>query len=186
VIGKEARAQMLAQSGSLPDAIISCVGGGSNAIGMFHPFIGDSSVEIIGIEAGARQGAGPERRHTCVWPSGRIAGRVLAAAAGRAWPDPGNRFPFPRASIIRAWVPSIRCCCGRDECAYEAATDDESLEALTECCRTEGILPAIESAHAFAGAKRWASLNPGKKLLIGSAAAATRTCRHCNAPCWRT
>jgi tryptophan synthase beta chain len=50
---------------------------------------------------------------------------------------------------------------------YEAATDDESLEALTECCRTEGILPAIESAHAFAGARRWASMNPGKKLLIG-------------------
>src|SRR6187551_314385 len=167
VIGKEARAQMLAQSGGLPDAVISCVGGGSNAIGMFHPFLADKSVEIIGIEAG---GTGKELgRNAATLAYGRpgvlqgayslllqdAEGQIQeteSVSAGLDYPGVG-----PEHSLL-LWAGRVR---------YEAATDDESLEALTECCRTEGILPAIESAHAFAGAKRWARMNPGKKLLIG-------------------
>jgi tryptophan synthase beta chain len=167
VIGKEARAQMLAQSGSLPDAIISCVGGGSNAIGMFHPFIGDASVEIIGIEAG---GTGKQLGHNAATLAYGKPGVLQGAyslllqdedgqiqethsvSAGLDYPGVG-----PEHSLL-LWAGRVR---------YEAATDDESLDALQECCRMEGILPAIESAHAFAGARRWASRNPGKKLLIG-------------------
>jgi tryptophan synthase beta chain len=167
VIGKEARAQMLAQSGGLPDAVISCVGGGSNAIGMFHPFIGDKSVEIIGIEAG---GTGKQLGHNAATLAYGRPGVLQGAyslllqdadgqiqetesvSAGLDYPGVG-----PEHSLL-LWAGRVR---------YEAATDDESLEALKECCRAEGILPAIESAHAFAGAKRWAKENPGKKLLIG-------------------
>jgi tryptophan synthase beta chain len=167
VIGKEARAQMLAQSGGLPDVVIACVGGGSNAIGMFHPFIGDKSVEIVGIEAG---GSGKELGHNAATLAYGRPGVLQGAyslllqddegqiqetesvSAGLDYPGVG-----PEHSLL-LWAGRVR---------YEAATDDESLAALTECCRTEGILPAIESAHAFAGAKRWARANPGKKILIG-------------------
>ena len=158
---------MLAQSGGLPDAVIACVGGGSNAIGMFHPFIGDKSVEIIGIEAG---GTGKELGHNAATLAYGRPGVLQGAyslllqddegqiqetdsvSAGLDYPGVG-----PEHSLL-LWAGRVR---------YEAATDDESLDALTECCRTEGILPAIESAHAFAGAKRWAQANPGKKVLIG-------------------
>jgi tryptophan synthase beta chain len=167
VIGREARAQMIAQSGGLPDAIISCVGGGSNAIGMFHPFIGDKSVEIIGIEAG---GTGKQLGHNAATLAYGRPGVLQGAyslllqdedgqiqethsvSAGLDYPGVG-----PEHSLL-LWAKRVR---------YEAATDVESLEALTECCRAEGILPAIESAHAFAGARRWAKQNPGKKVLIG-------------------
>ena len=167
VIGKEARAQMLAQSGGLPDTVIACVGGGSNAIGLFHPFIGDASVEIIGIEAG---GTSKELGHNAATlaygrpgvlqgayslllqdENGQIQ-ETESVSAGLDYPGVG-----PEHSLL-LWAGRVR---------YEAATDDESLVALQECCRAEGILPAIESAHAFAGAKRWAKLNPGKKVLIG-------------------
>ena len=167
VIGREARAQMLEQAGSLPDAVIACVGGGSNSIGMFHPFIGDQSVEIIGIEAG---GTGSELGHNAATlatgrpgvlhgayslllqdENGQIQ-ETHSVSAGLDYPGVG-----PEHSLL-LWAKRVR---------YEAATDDESLEALTECCRSEGILPAIESAHAFAGARRWAKQNPGKKILIG-------------------
>jgi tryptophan synthase beta chain len=167
VIGKEARAQMIAQSGSLPDAVIACVGGGSNAIGIFHPFIGDQTVEIVGIEAGGKgKGLGQNAATLAYGRPGVLQGAYSlllqdedgqiqetdSVSAGLDYPGVG-----PEHSLL-LWAGRVR---------YEAATDDESLAALTECCRTEGILPAIESAHAFAGAKRWAQANPGKKLLIG-------------------
>jgi tryptophan synthase beta chain len=172
VIGKEARAQMLERTGKLPDAVIACVGGGSNAIGMFHPFIGDASVEIIGIEAG---GTGTQLGHNAATLATGRPGVLHGAyslllqdehgqiqethsvSAGLDYPGVG-----PEHSLL-LWAGRVR---------YEAATDDESLRALTECCRLEGILPAIESAHAFAGARRWADANrrnghPGKLVLIG-------------------
>src|SRR4249920_1212543 len=167
VIGKEARAQMLAQSGGLPDAVISCVGGGSNAIGMFHPFLADKSVEIIGIEAGGKgKGLGQNAATLAYGRPGVLQGAYSlllqdadgqiqetdSVSAGLDYPGVG-----PEHSLL-LWAGRVR---------YEAATDEESLEALTECCRAEGILPAIESAHAFAGAKRWAKENPGRKVLIG-------------------
>jgi tryptophan synthase beta chain len=167
IIGKEARAQMIEQSGGLPDAVISCVGGGSNAIGMFYDFIGDQSVEIVGIEAGGKGKALGQNAATLAYgrpgvlqgayslllqdENGQIQ-ETDSVSAGLDYPGVG-----PEHSLL-LWAGRVR---------YEAATDDESLEALSECCRTEGILPAIESAHAFAGAKRWAKANPGKKVLIG-------------------
>jgi hypothetical protein len=113
VIGKEARAQMIAQSGSLPDAVISCVGGGSNAIGMFHPFIGDKSVEIIGIEAG---GTGKQtRRQRRDTAYGRpVCSRVRIRCCCRTrMARSRKRTPSPRDSTIPAWARSIRCCFGR-------------------------------------------------------------------------
>jgi tryptophan synthase beta chain len=167
VIGKEARAQMLERTGKLPDAVIACVGGGSNAIGMFHPFIGDASVEIIGIEAGGRGAALGQNAATLAYgrpgvlhgayslllqdADGQIQ-ETDSVSAGLDYPGVG-----PEHSLL-LWAGRVR---------YEAASDDDSLAALTECCRSEGILPAIESAHALAGAKRWARANPGKRILIG-------------------
>jgi tryptophan synthase beta chain len=168
VIGKEARAQMLERAGKLPDAVFACVGGGSNAIGMFHPFIADASVEIVGIEAGGTGSALGQNAATLAYGSrpgvlhgayslllqdadGQIQ-ETHSVSAGLDYPGVG-----PEHSLL-LWAGRVR---------YEAASDDESLDALRECCRLEGILPAIESAHAFAGARRWAKTNPGKKILIG-------------------
>ena len=167
VIGKEARAQFQQATGGLPDLVIACVGGGSNAIGMFHPFIGDSSVQIIGIEAGGTgRGLGQNAATLAYGRPGVLHGayslllqdengqiqETHSVSAGLDYPGVG-----PEHSLL-LWAGRV---------SYEAATDDESLDALTECCRSEGILPAIESAHAFAGAKRWAKQNPGRKILIG-------------------
>jgi tryptophan synthase beta chain len=167
VIGKEARAQMLERTGKLPDAVIACVGGGSNAIGMFHPFIGDASVQIIGIEAGGLgRGLGQNAATLAYGRPGVLHGayslllqdengqiqETHSVSAGLDYPGVG-----PEHSLL-LWAGRVH---------YEGATDEESLAALTECCRSEGILPAIESAHALAGAKRWAQKNPGRKVLIG-------------------
>ena len=167
VIGVEARAQMLSQAGALPDAVIACVGGGSNAIGLFHPFVGDRSVKIIGFEAGgAGTGLGQNAASIAYGRPGVLQGsyslllqdehgqvqETQSISAGLDYPGVG-----PEHALLAA--------AGR--VTYLAAGDDESLEALAECCACEGILPAIESAHAFAGAKRWARDNPGARVLIG-------------------
>ncbi len=167
VIGREARAQMIAAAGALPDALIACVGGGSNAIGLFHPFIADASVEIIGIEAGGRgSGLGdnaatlahgrPGVLHGCYSlllqdSDGQIQ-ETHSVSAGLDYPGVGPEH----ALLLMA---------GRVRC--ETASDDEALAAVKECCEAEGILPALESAHALAGAKRWAHANSGKRILIG-------------------
>jgi tryptophan synthase beta chain len=167
VIGREARAQMIADAGGLPDALIACVGGGSNAIGIFHPFLNDASVDIIGIEAGGKgSGLGenaatlmhgrPGVLHGCYTmllqdADGQIQ-ETHSVSAGLDYPGVG-----PEHALLLT-AGRIRC---------EVASDDESLAAVKECCETEGILPAIESAHALAGAKRWARANPGKRVLVG-------------------
>ena len=167
VIGVEARAQMLSQAGALPDAVIACVGGGSNAIGLFHPFVGDRSVNIVGFEAGgAGTGLGQNAASIAYGRPGVLQGsyslllqdehgqiqETQSISAGLDYPGVG-----PEHALLAA--------AGR--VTYLAAGDDESLEALAECCACEGILPAIESAHAFAGARRWARDNPGARILIG-------------------
>jgi tryptophan synthase beta chain len=168
VIGKEAREQFQQATGGLPDLVIACVGGGSNAIGMFHPFIGDASVQIIGIEAGGTgRGLGQNAATLAYGKPGVLHGayslllqdangqiqETHSVSAGLDYPGVG-----PEHSLL-LWAGRV---------SYEAATDDESLDALTECCRSEGILPAIESSHALAGARRWARANRGqKRILIG-------------------
>jgi tryptophan synthase beta chain len=167
VIGREARAQMLAEAGGLPDVLLACLGGGSNAIGIFHPFIGDASVEIIGVEAGGRgSGLGenaatlaygrPGVLHGCYTmllqdADGQIQ-ETHSVSAGLDYPGVG-----PEHALLMA--------AGRIHC--DTASDEESLAAVKECCESEGILPAIESAHALAGAKRWAKANPGQRILVG-------------------
>ena len=167
IIGREARAQLLQQAGGLPDAVIACVGGGSNAIGLFHPFIADAGVAIIGIEAGGRGvGLGQNAAPLSYGRPGVLHGsysmllqdadgqiqETESVSAGLDYPGVG-----PEHSFLQY--------CGR--VSYEAASDAESLAAVRECCECEGILPAIESAHALAGARRWAQAHPGKRILIG-------------------
>ncbi len=167
VIGREARAQMLEQAGRLPDALIACVGGGSNAIGIFHPFVADASVEIIGIEAGGRgSGLGENSATLAFGRPGVLHGsyslllqdgdgqvqETHSVSAGLDYPGVG-----PEHALLLA--------AGRVR--YEPAGDEDALAAVKECCEYEGILPALESAHALAGAKRWASGHKGSTVLIG-------------------
>jgi len=166
VLGREARAQFLAATGALPDAALACVGGGSNAIGLFAGFLADEGVELVGVEAGGR-GPGPGE-HGASLTHGRPGvlhgaysyllqdehGQVQAThsiSAGLDYPGVGPEHAFLKES-------------GRAR--YVAASDAEALSALEECCRREGILPALESAHALAGARRYAAEHPGARLLV--------------------
>jgi tryptophan synthase beta chain len=167
VIGREAREQILALTGSLPDIAIACVGGGSNAIGLFHPFLKDASVQLLGIEAGGKgNGLGENAASISFGRPGVLQGtyslllqdengQILETHSVSAGLD------YPGVGPEHALLGTI----GRVK--YEAIGDDDALDALAECCRSEGILPAIESSHALAGARRWAKQNPGKKILIG-------------------
>ncbi len=167
VIGREARAQFLERMGRLPDAVFACVGGGSNAIGLFHPLVGDASVELIGVEAGGRGAQlGDNAATLATGRPGVLHGTysmLLQDAEGQVQEthsiSAGLDYPGvgPEHALLRA--------IGR--VTYTSATDDEALDALRECCSSEGILPAIESSHAFAGARKWAAKNPGRMLLIG-------------------
>ena len=166
IIGREARAQMLSEAGSLPDVVIACVGGGSNAIGAFHAFVPDSSVQILGIEAGGRGGGLGDNAATVVHgrpgvlhgsfslllqdAEGQIQ-ETHSVSAGLDYPGVG-----PEHALLRLT--------GR--VAYEAATDEEALNAVRECSEYEGILPALESAHALAGARVWAAKHPGSRILV--------------------
>jgi tryptophan synthase beta chain len=166
VIGKEAREQML-ESGGLPDVAIACVGGGSNAIGLFHAFIADSSVALLGIEAGGR---GPKLGDNSATLSAGRPGVLHGNYSILLYDDEGliqethsvsAGLDYPGVGPEHSLLKQI----GRVE--YQSATDQEALAALDECCETEGILPALESSHALAGAKRYSASNPGRRILIG-------------------
>lgn len=167
VIGREARAQLLERIGVLPDAVIACVGGGSNAIGLFHAFLADRTVEIIGIEAGGRGIALGENAATLV--HGRPG--VLHGSYSILLQDEGGQIQdthsisagldYPGVGPEHALLHAV----GRVR--YESAGDEEALSALRECCELEGILPALESAHALFGARRWAAEHPGARVLVG-------------------
>jgi tryptophan synthase beta subunit len=167
VIGREARAQMLSDAGALPDAVIACVGGGSNAIGLFHPFIQDTAVSILGIEAG---GHGPGLgQNSATLSSGRPG--VLHGSYSMLLQDDDGQIQETHSISAGLDYPgvgpehSLYLASGRVR--YESVDDLEALEAVRECCTCEGILPALESAHALAGARRWAQANRGKRILIG-------------------
>jgi len=167
VIGREARRQIIDAAGGLPDAAVACVGGGSNAIGLFPPLLGDREVELIGVEAGGRgEGLGEHSATLARGTPGVLHGsysellqdtdgqiqETHSVSAGLDYPGVG-----PEHSLLKA--------VGRVQ--YVSATDVEALDALHECCAKEGILPALESAHALAGARRWARGNAGRTVLIG-------------------
>ena len=167
VIGKESRRQMIELAGGLPDAAIACVGGGSNAIGLFHPFIHDEGVALLGVEAGGRgPGLGDNSATLSYGRPGVLQGcytMILQDADGQV-----QETHSVSAGLDYSGVgPEHALLMATGRVRYEQATDDEALDALAECCHAEGILPAIETAHAFAGARRWARGNPGKRILIG-------------------
>ena len=167
VIGREARAQMLNQSGGLPDVAVACVGGGSNAIGLFHPFVGDPAVHLLGIEAGGRgAGLGDNAASLTYGRPGVLQGSytlILQDAFGQV-----QETHSVSAGLDYSGVgPEHAFLMTSGRVAYESATDEEALDALTECAKSEGILPAIETAHAFAGARRYAASHRGAKILIG-------------------
>ncbi len=167
VIGQEARQQMLDQAGGLPDAAFACVGGGSNAIGLFYPLIGED-IELIGVEAGGTgDGLGQNAATLATGTPGVLQGAYTiilqdddgqvqethSISAGLDYSGVG-----PEHALLQAT--------GR--VTYVSASDDDSLEALEELCETEGILTALETAHAYAYAREWSKSNPGKRILIGN------------------
>jgi tryptophan synthase beta chain len=167
VIGREARAQMLAQAGQLPDVAVACVGGGSNAIGLFHPFLDDAAVRLIGVEAGGRgTGLGENAASLTYGSPGVLQGSytlILQDAFGQV-----RETHSVSAGLDYSGVgPEHAYLMQSGRVAYESATDDEALDALAECAKHEGILPAIESAHAFSGARRFAQRHPQAHILIG-------------------
>jgi tryptophan synthase beta chain len=167
IIGREARTQIHEQAGRLPDALIACVGGGSNAIGLFHPFLADEQVALYGVEAAG---------------SGLDSGRHAAPlCAGRPGVLHGNRtylmeddngqiiethsisagLDYPGVGPEHAWLKDI----GRAN--YVAVDDDEALAAFHSLTRTEGIIPALESSHALAYAMKLApTMRPDQLIIV--------------------
>jgi len=166
VIGNEARLQILEQEGRLPDVIVAAVGGGSNAIGLFHPFLDDASVKIVGVEAGGRGLDGEE--HCASMSAGRPGvlhgnrtyllqnddGQILeghSVSAGLDYPGVGPEHSWLKDSGRVDYVPIL---------------DTEALDAFQLCTRTEGIIPALESAHAIAQAVKMAPTMGKDQVMI--------------------
>ena len=167
IIGEEARAQVLALTGRLPDAVVACVGGGSNAIGIFDAFLDDDGVDLIGIEAAGdgvdteRQAASIERGRPGVLHGARTY--VLQDSDGQTLESHSISagLDYPGVGPEHAWLADL----GRAR--YEPATDTEAMDALRLLSQTEGIIPAIESAHALAGALRLGrELGPDAVILV--------------------
>ena len=166
VIGEEARRQILEGEGRLPDAIFACVGGGSNAIGIFHAFLPDTSVELIGIEAGGRGEAMGE--HAARFRGG--APGVLQGACSYVLQDDDGQIALTHsvsAGLDYAMIgPEHAWLHDRGRTQYTTASDAEALEAARLLSRAEGIIPALESAHAVAEAVRRAPAAKGKVFLV--------------------
>lgn len=167
IIGQEAREQILSATGALPDVVLACVGGGSNAMGIFHAFIDDAEVRLVGLEAG---GLGVSTgKHAARFASGEPG--VLHGAATYVLQDEDGQtldshsvsagMDYPSVGPEHAYLHSI----GRAE--YQSVTDDEAMEAFSVLSKTEGIIPAIESAHALAGAMRIGQeLGPDTTMIV--------------------
>ncbi|WP_290703478.1 tryptophan synthase subunit beta [Amphritea sp.] len=167
IIGREARQQCLAQTGKLPDALVACVGGGSNAIGLFHPFIEDADVRMIGVEAG---GYGIETgQHAAPLSSGCAPG-VLHGNRTCLMSDDGGQIigthsvsaglDYPGVGPEHSYLQDI----GRAE--YTAINDDEALHAFRHLTLTEGIMPALESSHAVAEAMKMAPTMDKDQIIL--------------------
>ena len=167
IIGKETKAQMQAQEGRLPDTLVACIGGGSNAMGLFHPFLDDASVRIIGVEAGGH-GVDDRMEHAASLTGGRPGvlhgnrtyllqdadGQILEGHSISAGLD------YPGIGPEHSWLHDM----GRVE--YVSVTDDEALAAFRLSCETEGIIPALEPAHALAHVAKIAPGLPADHLLV--------------------
>src|SRR3954466_6360116 len=150
IIGDEARAQVLEKEKRLPDLLIACVGGGSNAIGLFYPFLKDTSVKMIGVEAGGR-GIVPER-HAARFQGGSLG--ILQGTRSYILQDENGQIQLTHsvsAGLDYAAVgPEHAWLRDKDRVQYTYATDDKALEAFMKLARLEGIIPALESSHALA------------------------------------
>jgi len=167
VIGREARAQMLSRTGRLPDVLVAAIGGGSNAIGLFHPFLDDPSVKMLGVEAA---GYGLDKDHAASLAGGRPGilhgnktyllqdedGQILEGHSISAGLD------YPGIGPEHAWLKEN----GRVE--YTSVTDVEALDAFQLLCRTEGIIPALEPAHAIAAVKKLAPTLPKDSIILAN------------------
>jgi tryptophan synthase beta chain len=166
VIGEEARRQILEAEGRLPDTIFACVGGGSNAIGIFHAFLGDRAVKLVGIEAGGR-GAGIGE-HAARYRGG--APGVLQGAYSVVLQDPDGQIALTHsvsAGLDYAMIgPEHAWLHDQSRAEYTAASDTEALAAARLLSRTEGIIPALESSHAVAEAVRRSPSAPGAIFLV--------------------
>ncbi len=166
VIGRETREQIMRAEGRLPDALVACIGGGSNAMGLFHPFLDDEGIEIYGVEAA---GDGVETgRHAASLTGGAPGvlhgnrtyllqnddGQILDAHSISAGLD------YPGIGPEHSWLHDV----GRVN--YVSITDAEALEAFKLCCRTEGIIPALEPAHALAWVRKLAPTLEGDKIIV--------------------
>jgi tryptophan synthase beta chain len=168
VIGKEARAQILEREGRLPDLLVAAIGGGSNAIGLFHPFLDDKGVRIVGIEA---SGKGLDTHEHAASLAGGRAG-VLHGNKTMLLQDEDGQITeahsisagldYPGIGPEHAWLNAI----GRVE--YQSATDDEALEGFQLLCRTEGIIPALEPSHALAAVARIAPTMGKDQIIIAN------------------
>jgi tryptophan synthase beta chain len=166
VIGRECLTQMPEAAGRDPDAVIACVGGGSNAIGLFHPYIPRANVRLIGVEA-AGEGIATGR-HAASLTAGRPGvlhgnrtyllqdadGQILETHSVSAGLD------YPGVGPEHAWLKDSR------RAEYVSITDDEALAAFHHCCRIEGIIPALESAHALAYAAKLAATMDREKIVL--------------------
>ncbi|MEA1051147.1 tryptophan synthase subunit beta [Lamprobacter modestohalophilus] len=167
VIGREARGQMIEQSGRLPDVVMACVGGGSNAIGLFHPFIGDAEVAMIGVEAaGDGLDTGRHAAPLCAGTPGVLHGNrtyLMEDANGQIQEthSVSAGLDYPGVGPEHAWLKDT----GR--ASYVAVTDDEALAAFHGLTRTEGIIPALETSHALAYAAKLApTMRKDQSILI--------------------
>jgi tryptophan synthase beta chain len=166
VIGREAREQCLQATGKLPEAVVACVGGGSNAAGMFHPFVGDAGVELVGVEAGGRSGKAGDHAATLSFgspgvlhgsfsyvlqdPDGQTAD-VHSVSAGLDYPGVGPEHSH--------WRDSGRV-------RYTSVSDAQALDAFHLCGRLEGVLPALETAHSVVTTMQEAARRPATDVVL--------------------
>jgi len=168
VIGVEARRQILEKEGRLPDLLVACVGGGSNSIGLFHPFIGDTSVQMVGVEAGG-DGILPNR-HAARFQGGRLG--VLQGTKTWLLADEDGQIQLTHSVSAGLDYPAI----GPEHAflhdtgrvRYEYATDTEALQAFQDLSRFEGIIPALESAHAIAYVTKIAPTMAKDQIIIAN------------------
>jgi len=166
IIGVEARQQILEHEGRLPDLLIACVGGGSNAIGLFHPFLDDANVRMVGVEAG---GEGIiEGRHAARFQGGKLG--VLQGAKTYVLADENGQIQSTHsisAGLDYAAVgPEHAYLRDLGRAQYDFATDDEALAAFHTLSKTEGIIPALESSHALAHAMKVAPTMRKDEIII--------------------
>lgn len=166
IIGREAREQSLEQIGSLPDALVACVGGGSNAIGLFHPFLKDDSVAMYGVEAGGHGiTTGQHAAPLSAGSPGVLHGNrtyLMSDAAGQILEthSVSAGLDYPGVGPEHSWLKDLK------RVNYVDATDKEAMEAFHKLTRLEGIIPALESSHAVAYAMKLAATMPKDKCII--------------------